>query len=66
LFNPETQVVASRIEGGEYVYIVQVGTTQREVVVPEDAFARVTPGALGAPMRRKILAEAVRREFGNV
>lgn len=60
--HPETDIIASRTDGADFVYTVRKNGREREVRVPQSAFAKVTPGVLGQPARRAILAAAVRKQ----
>lgn len=58
--HPEIDVTGSRVDGADFVYTVRKNGREHEVRVPQSAFAKVTPGVLGQPARRSILAAAVR------
>jgi len=61
LFNPETQIVGSRRTSEGYEYDVDLDGRRLTVAVPDTAFKRVTPGILGAPERRRIVASMVKK-----
>ncbi len=57
-FNPETDVVETRSEGANFVYVARHKGREVTFKVPKAAFSRITPGILGVPQRRMILATA--------
>ena len=59
-FHPEGEIINSRVEGTDFIYTVMRHGAAHDVRVPASAFKNVTPGVLGKPQRRAILAKAIR------
>lgn len=57
--HPETEVIGSRVDGTDFVYTVMRGGKPVDVRIPKAAFRNVTPGVLGQPQRRAIVAKAL-------
>lgn len=58
--HPETDVIASSLDGKEFVYTIRKNGIDREVRIPAARFASIPKGPLGVPQRRAILAMALR------
>jgi len=58
MFNPETHIVASWVDGAHYAYTALHKDREVTFRVAKSALSRTTPGQLGVPQRRAMLSAA--------